>query len=205
MNYDLIIKKTKLFVDTYLLPIIFDIGKNIEDDFFMDYLSTSCLNDSIIKQKNIILLANKINDKEILEIGFNNGFSTLLFLNSNPNIIINCIDNLINKYTLPCYNKIREFYGNRINLIIGESLEIMPKMRKFFDLIYINNYNDLSNIVKEDIINSFYRGKNDAIIILNNNNNLSELIYIWIEIYNIYKFINIDFDIFENSFHCVKN
>ena len=53
------------------------------------------------KSKNISNLVLNKNIKNVMEIGFNSGFSTLLMLISNPNIHISCFDLGEHKYTIP--------------------------------------------------------------------------------------------------------
>lgn len=81
IDYDNIINKTKDIINNELLPIINNIGEPLEGNLFMYHLTTEHYSEFIIKQKNIIQTANQKNIKEILEIGFNSGFSALLFLN----------------------------------------------------------------------------------------------------------------------------
>ena len=78
-----------------------------------------------------------------MEIGFNSGFSTLLMLISNPNIHITCYDLGEHKYTIPCYQKLREIFKDRINIIIEDSRETLPSDNDIYDLWdnYIIKYN----------------------------------------------------------------
>ena len=73
-----------------------------------------------------------------MEIGFNSGFSTLLMLISNPNIHIFCFDLGEHKYTIPCYEKLKETFGDRINITIGDSTKTLQNINDNYDLIHID-------------------------------------------------------------------
>jgi mannosyltransferase OCH1-like enzyme len=200
--YDTILKKTTSFIDTILLPIINNIGEGLEGNIFFYHLTKTYLADFVDKQKNIIIAANQKNVNEILEIGFNSGFSALLFLNSNPNIKITCIDICEHAYTIPCYNKIKEIYGDRINLVIGSSVKTVPKLETLFDLIHIDG-SHTKNVAIDDIINSYYISKANAILIMDDYDNpvLKEA---WDHYTNVFNFNDLDFCIFENKFQSIK-
>lgn len=95
------------------------------------------------KVKNISNLVLNKNIKSVMEIGFNSGFSTLLMLISNPNIHITCYDLGEHKYTIPCYQKLREIFKDRINIIIEDSRKTLPSDNDIYDLWdnYIIKYN----------------------------------------------------------------
>ena len=73
---------------------------------------------------------------------------------SNPNLKITCIDLGEDKYTTLCYNKIKETFGDRINLIIGDSKKTLPTINNHFELIYINDGHCI-DLVESYIINSY--------------------------------------------------
>lgn len=202
IDYDLIIQKTTSFIDHQLLPIINDIGEPLEGNIFFYHLTKTYLSDFIDKQKNLILTANQKNVNEILEIGFNSGFSALLLLNSNPDITITCIDIGKHAYTIPCYNKIKEFYSDRINLLIGSSANIVPKLTKLYDLIHIDGSHS-KDIVSEDIRNSYFIAKPNAILIMDDYD-IPVLNNLWDNFSKVFNFNNLDFCIFENKFQSIK-
>lgn len=201
IDYDLIINNTKNFINDNLMPIITAINEPLEGNLFMYHLTTTFLEEFIIKQKNIIKTSSFDNIKDVLEIGFNSGFSAVLFLNSNPNIKITCVDIGIHQYTIPCYNKIKEFYGDRINLLIGSSVTVLPNICNHFDLIHVDGAHDY-NIAKEDIINSYYLS-NDKCTIIMDDYDIPTLNGLWNEFSTIFKFENID-DIFKNPYQDIK-
>ena len=201
LDYDLILKNTTEFINNNLIPIIKEINEELEGNLFMYHLTTDYFEEFKIKQKNVIKTSNFDNVNEVLEIGFNSGFSAVLFLNSNPNINITCVDIGLHKYTIPCYNKIKEFYGDRINLLIGNSKEVVPKIHNKFDLIHIDGAHD-DTIAREDIINSYYLS-NDKCTLIMDDYDIPHLNKLWNELSDFFKFQNID-NIFENKYQDIK-
>jgi mannosyltransferase OCH1-like enzyme len=201
LDYDSIIDKTVQFINEHLFPIIEEINEPLEGNLFTYNLTRQYFDEFKLKQKNVIKLTNFDNVKKILEIGFNSGFSAVLFLNSNPNINITCVDIGIHQYTIPCYNKIKEFYGDRIKLLIGSSLTVVPYINNNFDLIHIDGAHD-PIIAREDIINSYYKA-NDKCLIIMDDCDIPHLNTIWNELSSAFEFNNID-DLFVNKYHDIK-
>jgi predicted O-methyltransferase YrrM len=104
-----------------------------------------------------------------MEIGFNSGFSTLLMLLTNPNIKITCIDLGEHLYTIPCYNKLKETFGDRINMIIGDSTKTIRTVYTFFDLIHIDG-GRTHEVAESDIRNSYRLSKKGTILIMDDYN-----------------------------------
>jgi predicted O-methyltransferase YrrM len=102
--------------------------------------------------------------KNVLEIGFNSGFSALLMLESNPHIYLTCVDIGEHKYTMPCFEKIKKKYEDRIQIIIGNSVQTLPKITEKFDFIHIDGAHD-SQVATSDIIHSFHLSKHNTILI----------------------------------------
>ena len=166
---DSIINNCKEYINNFLVPIIKETNEELEGNIFMHNNSFEYTDDFNHKRKNIsnILLNKKINN--ILEIGFNSGFSALIMLLSNPKIKITCVDIGNHKYTIPCYEKLKETFGDRIELIIGDSVKILPKIKNKYDLIHIDGSHDDFNIMN-DIINSYHLSNNNTIIIMDDYN-----------------------------------
>jgi mannosyltransferase OCH1-like enzyme len=202
INYDKIINDTKEFIDLNLMPIINNLGEELEGNLFMYHLTKTYLDNFTVKQKNLVLLSNQNNVKEVLEIGFNSGFSAVLLLNSNPNINLTCVDICIHSYSIPCYNKIKEFYGDRINLQIGSSVDVVPKLPKLYDLIHIDGAHQYS-IALEDIINSYYISSRKSILIMDDYD-IPVLNNLWNEYSKIFNLTDLSFDIFINPYQSIK-
>lgn len=159
------ITKTKLFIDEYLMPIIIKLGEKLEGNIFMIHDTIKYTDLFINKVKNICSLLLNKNNKNIMEIGFNSGFSALLMLITNPNINILCFDVGYHSYTEPCYRKIKEIFGNRINIIYGNSVKTLTDINMKFDMIHIDG-GHTHDVANNDIINSIRLSKKGTIIIM---------------------------------------
>ena len=175
------IKKTKEYIDVYLLPIINNCHELLEGNIFMTHHTTTYTDIFVNKSKNISNLVLNKNIKNVMEIGFNSGFSTLLMLLSNPNIYISCFDLGEHRYTLPCYEKIKETFGDRINITIGDSVNTLshqqrPAHNTYYDLIHIDGGHS-TEVAYSDITNSYRLSKRGTILIMDDYDfhNLHEL------------------------------
>jgi len=72
--------------------------------------------------------------KRVLEVGFNSGFSALLMLTANPNLELVCIDIGYHSYVQPCAKYLKEQFGDRFTLVLGDSREMLP--------LYLSNDNN---------------------------------------------------------------
>ena len=125
-------------------------------------------------------LKNIINDKSIknvMEIGFNAGHSAELFLSSNKNINLVSFDIGQHNYTKLGKKFIDQTYPGRHTLVIGNSLNTVPKFiqdtNKKFDLIFIDGGHDY-NTAKGDLLNCKKLSHPKTIVILDDtivNNN----------------------------------
>jgi predicted O-methyltransferase YrrM len=181
-----IIKIAKKYIDTELVPVIKGTGEYLEGNIFMEHLTTNYTEKYENKQKNIVKLAMDPNIDHVLEIGFNSGFSALLMLISNPSLHITCIDLGEHKYAQLCYEKLKKTFGERINLIIGNSVKILPSLNKKYDFIHIDGGHD-SFTCLNDTINSYHLSKNNTILLMDDYE-LPEITKIWdfyIDAYNL--------------------
>ena len=194
-----IINETKIYINSHLLPIINNIGEQLEGNIFYRETIT---NDFLDKVKNLSNLVLNKNVRNIMEIGFNSGFSTLLFLMSNPHLKITCFDLGEHKYTIPCYEKLRETFGSRINLITGDSTTTLQNINEQFDLIHIDGGHS-TEVAESDIINSYRLSKKGTIFIMDDYDfhNLHNLWDKYIKIYNLQP---LDIDTNQTIFHDIK-
>jgi predicted O-methyltransferase YrrM len=199
------IDKTKQYINESLMPIIYNCGEFLEGNIFMFHNTLNFSDDADLfsnKRKNITnILLNK-NIKNVMEIGFNSGFSTLLMLISNPNIRITCFDLGEHRYTLPCFEKLKETFGDRLNIIIGDSNETLQNINENYDFIHIDG-SHLSEVAESDIINSYRVSKQGTIIIMDDYDStiLHELWDIYIDKYNL-KPLNIN--VYNSPYHDIK-
>ena len=180
------INKAKLYINEYLMPIIHNSGELLEGNIFMLHQTTKYTDTFLNKSKNISNLVLNTNIKNVMEIGFNSGFSTLLMLLSNPNMKIMCVDLGEHKYTMPCYTKLKETFGDRINLLIGDSTKTLQTIDDVYDLIHIDGGHS-TEVADSDIVNSYRLSKPGTIIIMDDYDfsNLHKLWDIYIKKYDL--------------------
>jgi len=114
----------------------------------------------------------KNNPKNVLEVGFNAGFSTLLMLTTNPNLNITCVDICEHIYVIPCYQAISKKFPGRIEIIKEKSEDVLPKLIKqnrHYDLIHIDGGHGVSTVF-HDIQNSIKLSKENTLFIMDDYN-----------------------------------
>jgi predicted O-methyltransferase YrrM len=196
------INKAKAYIDVNLLPIIHECGELLEGNIFMLHHTTNYTNTFLNKSKNISNMVLNKNIKNVMEIGFNSGFSTLLMLLTNPNVYISCFDLGEHKYTMPCYKMLKETFGDRINITIGDSTKTLQNVNGNYDLIHIDGGHS-TEVADIDIINSYRLSKNRTILIMDDYDfpNLHDLWDSYIIKYNLKKpHINL----YESPHHDIK-
>lgn len=197
-----IINTAKNFIHYNMMSIIYNSGELLEGNIFMLHNTTTYNDNFINKQKNLCnLLLNK-NIKNVLEIGFNSGFSTLLMLMTNSDVKITCCDLNDHKYTLSCYQLLKKKFGDRINFIAGDSSKTLPKIKDKYDLIHIDGGHD-NFIAINDIINSYHLSKDNTVLIMDDYDfhNLHQL---WDKYVEIYGLKGLDSNIYDCPYHDIK-
>lgn len=118
----------------------------------LEYLS------SLVKQNNIV---------NILEVGFNAGHSSTLFLESNPNSKVISFDICEHPYVDKAKNDIDILYPNRHTLIRGDSRLTIPNFITdiTFDLIFIDGGHS-EEVAMADLLNCKRLATKDTIIVL---------------------------------------
>lgn len=163
-----IINNWKLYINKNLIQ---QIGNNPEGNIYTSHLSIKEQDLMIPKQKNIVNLVKKIKPLNVLEIGFNAGFSALLMKMSYPDLKMTCIDINYHHYVKPCFNKISGDFQN-INIILESSntaLEKLQNDRKIYDLIHIDGDHSLEG-ARKDFENCLKLSKKGTIIIFDDTN-----------------------------------
>ena len=196
------INKAKEYINLNLLSIIHNCGELLEGNIFMEHHTTSYTDVFLNKTKNISNLVLNTNIKNVMEIGFNAGFSTLLMLLSNPNIRVTCYDLGEHKYTLLCYNKLKETFGERLNIIIGDSTKTLQNDSKLYNLIHIDGGHS-TEVAESDIINSFRLSKQGTILIMDDYdfNNLHNL---WDNYIIKYDLKQLNINLYNSPHHDIK-
>jgi hypothetical protein len=99
-----------------------------------------------------------LSGSSLLEIGFNGGHSAMLALTVNPSLRYFGIDYGNHPYTRPCFEYLRQIFGDRIELWLGDSRDLVPALRHShgykFNLFHIDGghdfgvaYADLCNVI----------------------------------------------------------
>ena len=192
------------YINEYLMPIISSCGEKLEGNIFMIHHTTNFKDlNTYLKPKNISNLVLNKNIKNVMEIGFNSGFSTLLMLLSNPDMRITCFDLGEHKYTRPCFNKLKETFGDRINIILGDSTKTLKDINKKYDLIHIDGGHS-TEVATSDITNSYRLSKQGTILIMDDYDfdNLHKLWDNYVIKYNLKK---LDINVYNSPHHDIKH
>jgi len=185
-HIDIILDEWKKFINDKLLPVIGETGVALEGNYYSYHLTNTYCDSYRKKQVNLIQCVNEHSVKKILEIGFNSGFSALLCLLANPNVSITCVDIGVHPYVVPCYNTIKSIFGERIELIIGNSNTVLPNLSGSFDVIHIDGSHD-PLLARNDIINSKRLAADEAYIIMDDVDH-RPLTVLWDKYSSLYNF-----------------
>jgi hypothetical protein len=202
MNIDIIHNTALMYIEEKLKPIVESIGEPLEGNIFEE--DPNVVNIFLPKRKNIILACQ--NKRKALEIGFNSGYSALLLLLSNPHIHLTCVDIAWHRYTIPCYQQIKKDFGNRIQLLVGDSKVVVPTIIDKFDLIHIDGGHTL-DIANSDIINTNKLLMNDAVIIMddvNINDSNHGLSNLWVQLSTLFDYKAPSFEIYKNNHQDIR-
>ena len=202
VTIDNIVGKTIEYINNNLMPIIKHCGEVLEGNIFTHHHSCNYTDLFVNKVKNISSLLLNKNITNVMEIGFNSGFSTLLMLLTNPIVSVDCYDLGEHLYTMPCYEKMKETFGSRINITIGDSVKTLPNVKNVYDLINIDG-GHLTEIANSDIINSYRLSKQGTLLIMDDYNfdNLHSLWDDYIVKYNLKK---LDVTLYDCIYHDIK-
>jgi hypothetical protein len=198
------IAEWKKIIQDKLMPKIIECNTVLEGNIYSLHTTTNYYEYFLSKQKNIYLCGNNLKqNSEILEIGFNSGFSALLLLlSSHPSVKITCVDINCHNYTIPCFEIIKELFPNRIEILLGSSVDVLPKLTNKYDLIHIDGCH-LTEIAEIDIKNSLTLINNNGILIMDDVD-IIDLDILWNKYVNNYKLIDTDFEIHNCKFHSIK-
>lgn len=136
--------------------IVINSGAKLEGNmfYFHEKVPTLSVPDPARRHKraNFAFFAKAGNN--LLEIGFNAGHSALLALAANEHLEYFGIDLGVHPYTVPCYQYLESVFGSRINLVIGDSREELPRIRDYkeFDLVHIDGGHGL-DVAEVDLCN----------------------------------------------------
>jgi predicted O-methyltransferase YrrM len=201
---DKLLHEWRSFIENELMPIINNTGEILEGNIYSYNGDKSYNFNYSEKQYNIALCGTKLpKNSHILEIGFNSGFSALLLLMScDPSVKITCVDINYHKYTLPCFHVLKQKFGDRIDIIIGDSTIILPKLNSKYDLIHIDGGHS-TEIAKCDTENSVRLAKLGCIIIMDDVN-VECLKCVWNDCVDKYNLKDVTFELKKSIFHSIK-
>ena len=151
-----------------LNDIVKSAGEPLEGNLCYDHLEenlTAALSAQYLpKRRTVALMSHMFNN--VMEIGFNAGHSALLMLTANPALRLTCIDLCEHKYTAPCYDYLKGQFGERIELIKGNSLLAFPMLARRqidFDLYIIDGGHGV-HVAEGDLFNVIQFGRRGSII-----------------------------------------
>lgn len=196
------IEQAKTYIDAHLLPIINDCGEPLEGNIFMIHHTTNYTDVFLNKAKNISNLVLNRNIKNVMEIGFNSGFSALLMLLSNPNIHITCFDLGEHAYTKPCYMKLKESFKDRLSIVIGDSTKTLQYVDNVYDLIHIDGGHS-TEVAESDIMHSYRLSKKGTILIMDDYD-FPNLYNLWNDYIAKYNLRSLDINLYYSPHHDVR-
>ena len=155
-DYKKVLDNNKKYFDN-LYTICKESGEKVEGNCFTKHENIDHkINELIYKQLNHYNLG--MNNNNIMEIGFNAGHSSLLYLLSNPNSKLTIFDICEHKYTLPCFKYLQSVFPNRLEIYPGDSTKTVPEFytnnpNSKFDLIHIDGAH-FGEVPNKDFYNS---------------------------------------------------
>ena len=163
---------------------IYDKDVDFKDINIDEELEDLSLEKNIIDEKVILFFKNIFGEnkwiKNIVEIGFNLGITTDIFLQNieNSYVLSFNTDNDFDEYISEAKNYIDKKYLGRHSLITGETSYSIPNFKKlipnkYFDLIYING-NFSYQIAKKDIMNMKLLSHKNTILLFNSKYDLDK-------------------------------
>ena len=151
-EYNNHIIKWKKYIRDNILPIIKRLNVKLEGNIYSSHLTFEENNEMKDKQNNFYRLLKKINAKNVLEIGFNSGFSCLFMKMMEPTLDITCVDINLHKYVVPCFEKLKKDF-DYLKLLPYSSYDVvLPELikdKKTYDLIHIDGDHRIEGAKKD--------------------------------------------------------
>lgn len=170
VKMNLAINETTTYINENLKPIVYVNNEITDLSKVGTFLNIIKIFEDLSKTISSILLNKTI--KNILYAEFNYGINILLMLIINPDIVVNFIDFGEfdeNPDNLACYNKIKERFGDRINKITSDRINLSDNIASRYDMIFIDTFS-LPYLVKQ-FVQELHKVTNQDVIIINNYNN----------------------------------
>jgi hypothetical protein len=110
-----------------LLKIIKAIGEPLEGNIFYKHFDPNPgeqLSEKFLPKRAALSMFAMAHNN-IVEVGFNAGFSALVMLTANPTLKLTSVDICTHKYTEPCFDYLASVFPGRITLVKGNSTEVL--------------------------------------------------------------------------------
>ncbi|CAJ1396074.1 unnamed protein product [Effrenium voratum] len=121
------------------------------------------------QRTNLFHLAQSLGGSAlILEVGFNAGHSVCLMLLANASAKVVAFDLCEHRYTKPCVEVLRRFFGPRLELVEGSSTNTLPEYRQRklgFDLFHIDGGHQYHQALA-DLRNCRALARGEALLVL---------------------------------------
>ncbi len=121
------------------------------------------------KQKNIVWLAKQVKEESILEIGFNAGFSALLYLLANPTLKVAGLDLGEHEYAKKCLEVLQNDFPGRITVLFGDSRKTLPSLTTTYACIHIDGGHS-EEVAKSDVQQSVRLLKPNGFLLIDDTN-----------------------------------
>ena len=166
-----IIETTKQYIYDHLIPVTQNVDEKLEGNIFFHHETTDLCMDFLQKQYNLLEIIASFDSThreiQIVEIGFNAGFSALLCLFADPRVHITCVDIGFHRYTYACYEKMRETFGDRICFFLGDSTHVLPKMpARKYHMFHVDSSHSLEHL-ESDLFHVCRWMQDDSILVMN--------------------------------------
>jgi len=169
-----VIETTQKYIYEFLIPITQNVDEKLEGNIFFHHETTDLCTDFSQKQYNLLEIISSFDSThteiQIVEIGFNAGFSALLCLFADPRVHITCFDIGFHRYTYACYEQMRETFGDRIRFFLGDSIHVLPKLpARKYHIFHIDSSHSLEHL-ESDLFHVCRFMQDDSILIMNDTN-----------------------------------
>ena len=151
-----------------LLKIIKAVGEPLEGNIFYQHLHPNpdehLLDQFLPKRAALAMFAMAHNN--MVEIGFNAGFSALLMLTANPNLKLTSVDICEHKYTEPCFDYLASVFPGRITLVKGDSTQVLADVLQNDKALtgYIIDGGHGLGVAETDLRNVIQYANNNAVL-----------------------------------------
>jgi predicted O-methyltransferase YrrM len=134
---------------------VIECNEKLEGNVFYENDSYGVFNVlEIFKNKRLNLYQLAKTSSNILEIGFNAGHSTLIYLIANDTSTIQLFDLNDHKYTEKCFDILNNHFPGRLSIVYGDSTKTVKTFKNscLFDMIHIDG-GHTRTIAEKDFFN----------------------------------------------------